>query len=56
MNTRVTSLHLEFERHPAVADACRVGTPARRRPMNEDPDRMVVLACLVCSFVVPFLL
>lgn len=48
--------------HPLVAQACQVAAPSPVRPSGRsglglgDPDRMVVLSCLVSFVVMPFLL
>jgi hypothetical protein len=48
--------------HPLVAQACRVGAPGTVRSSGRsvwglgDPDRMVVVSCLVSFVVMPFLL
>lgn len=50
-------------RHPLVQEACQVATPpgAIRRhrsstPWSNDPDRLVMVSCLVSFLVLPFVL
>jgi hypothetical protein len=50
-------------RHPLVQQACHVATPAaairRHRvaaPWSNDPDRLVMVSCLVSFLVLPFVL
>lgn len=50
-------------RHPLVQQACHVATPAsavrRHReatPWYNDPDRLVMVSCLVSFLVLPFVL
>ena len=52
---------LQAHHHPMVQDACRVAAPVVRgravMPWSKgDPDRLVMVSCLVSFLVLPFIL
>lgn len=53
--------NLQAHHHPMVQEACRVATPVVRAravmPWSKgDPDRLVMVSCLVSFLVLPFVL